>query len=205
MTEFGQKDVLKLLSLAFRKNGDLIVVYLTLERKTRISLFSESGQFIREITNEHVKEAYRLSVAPNGNIILYDLGDKKIKVLSPDGEELFQSFSTDIPADIIYRQETFFVSLPCNHVVRVYNKEGVFLYDIGGEGFRGLAIDKFNNLIVCDSYKSALQVFALDGQFVNLIGELNTKLLLPFDVAVSKTGRVYVTERATHSEVHVFQ
>ena len=210
LTEFGQKgnegEIIR--SLAFSKNGDLIIV----GKETRISLFSESGQFIREITNVHLKNACRLSVAPDGNIIVYDMGDTKIKVFSPDGAELLQSFSADIPDDIIYHQEMFFASFPMKHVVKVYNKEGVFLYDIGSEGFgegklyypHGLAIDKFNNLIVCDFGNTPLQVFTLNGQFVNTIDKRETKLLRLHSVAVSKTERVYVTDFGKNC-VHVFQ
>ena len=209
LTEFGQKgnegEIIR--SLAFSKNGDIVV-----GEESGISLFNESGQFIRKITNEHLMNVWRLSVAPDGNIIVYDAGDGKIKVLSPNGSELLQSFSADIPGDIIYHQEMFFLSFLLEDVVKVYNKKGVFLYDIGGEGFGGgklncpcgLAIDKFNNLIVCNLSNGSLQVFTLDGQFVNTISEAAVKLRDPFDVAVSKTGRVYVTDFGKNC-VHVFQ
>ena len=199
-------------SLAFSKDGDLLVVYDTLDGENRISLFSESGQYIREITNKHLKDPWHLSVAPDGNIILYDLGDEKFKVFSPDGAELLQSFNAVIPLDMVYHQEMLFVSLLSTNVVKVYNREGVFVLDIGGEesgdghlcGPYGLVIDKFNNLIVCDANKKRLQVFTLDGKFVNTIGEKDTKLHDPRYVAVSETGRLYVTD-IEKCCVHVFQ
>ena len=184
-------------SAAFTKNGDLIVL-----SAGKISLFSASGQFIKHITNMHLKDACRLSVAPDGNIIVYDDADNNIKVLSPDGTELLQSFSADTPNDIIYHQEKFFTSYYFPYCVKVYNREGVFEYDIGSEGSddgqlsypAGLAIDKFNNLIVCDFAFGRPHVFTLDGQFLNTISGTLTKRHHSRAVAVSKTGRVYITD-----------
>ncbi len=198
------------LSVAFTKNGGLIV----LSSCGNIYLYSESVQFIKKITNEHLITVCYLSVAPDGNIIVYDKSDENLKVFSPDGAELLQSFSADPPADIVYHQEMFFATRFSEHCVKVYNREGVFLYDIGSEGSgdgqlrfpTGLAIDKFKNLIVCDSENSRLQVFTLDGHFVNTIGKILTDhdLTCPWAVAVSKTGRVYVTDKATKC-VHMFE
>ncbi len=193
--------------VAFIKNGDLIVCH-----SGEISLFTESGQFIKQITNKHLKEAWRLSVAPDGNIIVYDWSDKNIKVFSPDGVELLHSFSAGCPKDIVYHEEMFFASSSLDHCIKVFNGEGVFLYDIGSEGTgdgqlrypAGLAIDKCENLIVCDRGNRRLQVFTLDGQYVNTIGGIPTELKQPYGVAVSKTGRVYVTDFKAN-RVYVYQ
>ena len=56
-------------------------------------MFAESGQFIKNITNKHLKNPRTVSVGRDGHLIVCDSGDKTIKVLSPDGAELFQSFS----------------------------------------------------------------------------------------------------------------
>ena len=203
LIEFGKQKKNSLVnrrgptSAAFTKNGDLIVLFCGM-----ISLFNASGQFIKHITNMHLKDAWCLSLASDGNIIVYDKGDRNIKVLSPDGAELLQSFIANWADDIIYHQEMFFASDSWDDCVKVYNREGVFQYDIGSKGSGdgqlsypyGLAIDKFNNLIVCDSGNNRLQVFTLDGQFVNTISGILTELCDPQAVAVSKTGRVYVTD-----------
>ena len=63
-------------------------------------------------------------------------------------------------------ENMFFVSYPLAHVVKVFSMEGEFLYDIGSEKSGnghlnkplGLAIDKFNNLVVCDGDNSDLKV-----------------------------------------------
>ena len=99
----------------------------------------------------------------------------------------------------VYHQETFFFLSDLNaHCINVFSKEGKFLYDIGSEGSgdgqlkdpAGLAIDKFNNLIVCDSGNKRLQLFTLDGKFVTKIEQhFAEDSDTPGYVAVSNDGR----------------
>ena len=157
-----------------------------------------------------------LSLAPDGNMVACDWGDKTVKVLSPDGTELLQSFAAPECSEslysVVYHQDMFFASYHGAHRLKVFNKEGVFMYDIGSEGSgdgqlswpRGIAIDKFNNLIVTDSDNKRLQVFTLDGRFVNTIKEQITQLGSPYSVSVSNTGKIFVTDIAVNC-IHVFQ
>ena len=78
----------------------------------------------------------------------------------------------------------------------------MFLYDIGAKGSKreklgkplGLAMDRFNNLVVCDSNKSRLQVYKPDGRHVATVEGENSKLVSPQFVAVSKDGHLLVTD-----------
>ena len=58
--------------------------------------------------------------------------------------------------------------------------------------------------MVCDRDKSRLQIFTIDGKFVNTIGGQHTGLEAPWYVAVSTTGQLFVTDIQKHC-VHVFQ
>ena len=86
--------------------------------------------------------------------------------------------------------------------VKVFNAEGEFLYGIGtkgpGELFRptGLAVDKFDNLLVCDCLN--VELFTLKGKFVNSIKGQPAQLLHPFTVAVPNTGQVFITDIGKH-------
>ena len=79
------------------------------------------------------------------------------------------------------------------HCVKTFSDYGQFLYEIGCKGTgdgqlrrpRGLAIDKINNLVVCDSDNKRLQVFSLDGKFLNSVAE---ETLRPESVSVLKNG-----------------
>ena len=68
----------------------------------------------------------------------------------------------------------------------------------------GLAIDRFNNLVVCDCDKARLQIFTLDEKFVNTIEGQHTQLTTPRSVAVSSTGQLFVTD-VNKRCVHVYQ
>jgi len=92
----------------------------------------------------------------------------------------------------------------------VFSKEGKFLYNIGSQGTGdgqlkgpvGLAIDRFNNLIVCDGDNRRLQIFGLDGKFVTKIDKLFSSV--PWSVAMSNNGKVFVTDFGKDC-VYVFQ
>ena len=163
-------------SVAFTESGDLLS--FVARGDNELPLHTEGGQFIRYISDEHVKIPWYISVGSDGRIITCDKGDKTIKVLSPDGKNLLQSFSAPgcdvVPWCAVYQQGKFFVSYPKADRVMVFNNAGEYLYDIGSEGtgdgqFSGpsaLAIDKFNRLIICDRDNDRLQLFTLDGKYV---------------------------------------
>ena len=223
ITEFGQqgpgaKRLSEPWSVAFSRSGDVIVCHGTAGQPGKIAVFAESGEFIKHITNKHLKNPIEVSVGRDGHLIVCDFCDKTIKVLSPDGTKLFQSFSAPdsdcdwFPQFAVCHQEKFFVSCFWGHCVKVFNKEGVFLYNIGSEGSRdgqfngpaGLAVDTFGCLIVCDRNNNRLQVFTLDGKFVTKIKPQHTGLGTPLSVAASSDGRLFVTDVWEHC-VHVFQ
>ncbi|KAL9984431.1 hypothetical protein ACROYT_G006720 [Oculina patagonica] len=215
LTEFSQRGsaekLIEPISVTFTRSGDVIIIDCC-----GMYYFAESGHFVENITNEHLNNPRFLTVACDGRLVVSDWGNKSIKVLSSDGKELIQSFSApdcnEPPLFVAYHEDTFFVSYGLAHVVKVFGNDGVFLYDIGSKGSgdgqlcypTGIAIDKFNNLIVCDSGNSRLQVFALDGKFVNTIKEQFTGLKCAGSVAVSTTGQLFVTDFSENC-VHVLQ
>jgi len=216
LREFGQKrfDAKKLIyprSVAFSRSGDVTVF----ASSDSISCFSESGQFLKDIFNGYLIRPVSMTIASDGRMLVCDRGDNTVKVLSPDGTELLRSFSAPnlgklIPWLALLHQDRFYVTYDLAQCVKVFNNEGEFLYDIGTEGpgklLRpvGLAVDKFNNLIVCDSKGGHVHVFTLDGKFLNSIKGQATELKGPRSVAVSKTGQVFITDIEKHC-VHVFE
>ena len=192
-------------SLAFTESGDVIVCVPYSENQ--LSLFTEGGQFIKHINDKHLKTPRNISVGSGGRIITCDWADKQIKVLSPDGNDLLQSFSApdcnSIPWCAVYHQDTFFVCYPGAHCIKVFNNAGVYQYDIGCEGSGdgqligpfGLVIDKFNQLIVCDSVNSCSLLFTVDGKFVTKItGQCFDVDSLVYFVAVNKNGNVLLND-----------
>ena len=202
-------------SLAFTESGDLLVCYLL---TPRISLFTENGQFIRDIGGENVKNPWYLSVSSDGRIIINDSNYKRIKVFTGDGKNLLQSFKAPdcecLPACVVYHQDKFVASCRSNvskSRVMVLNNAGEYVHDIGSEGTgdgqflkpTGLVIDKFNRLIVCDTRNRRLQLFTLDGKYITQIAGSFFEGGHPLYAVVSNTEHLFVTDSGRHC-VHVF-
>lgn len=216
LTKFGQKGpAAKKLSnptsVAFTNTSNLITI-----ASSAIYCFNENGQFLSSITNKHLYNPFKLTITCDDHMVVSDLGDKSIKVFSPGGTELVQSFSApdcdEYPWIGVCHQDMFFVSYPSAHVVKVFSKEGEFLYDIGSEEScdgqlskpLGLVIDKFNNLVVCDGDNSDLKVFTLDGKFVNGIISDFTSLKYPCSVTLSSTGNSLFIADSAQDRVLIF-
>lgn len=193
-------------SVAFTKFHNIIAVAEASQESSKISLFTEDGQFIKHIS-EHLINPCSVSVRSDGNIIVCDSGDISVKVLSPDHTKLLQSFRMRnydaFPWFAIYHKEKYFVSYRMTHCVKVFNEEGVPLYDIGEfEGPAGLAFDKFDQLIVCDPIKSSVQILTVDGKLVGwLVCDLGS---CPCSVAVTRNDGVLVSDVNKH-QICVFQ
>ncbi|XP_068676393.1 tripartite motif-containing protein 2-like [Montipora foliosa] len=189
-------------SVAFTDSGDLLTLVPRSDNK--LCVLSEEGHFIKHINYKHLVKPRRLSIASDGHIIIPDYGDNRIKVLSPDGNDLLQSFSAPdcgkYPSCAIYHQDKFFVSYYHANCVKVFDKTGVYLHDIGCEGsndgqFDGpnaLVIDKYNRLIVCDSDNHRLQLFTLTGTFLSKIDGEYFQNGVPCCVAINSGGSLVV-------------
>ena len=202
-------------SVAFTPSGDVIVVHGELGRRNKLSVFTEDGYFITHIS-EHVINPCTVSVACDGDqLIVSDKGDRTVKVLSPDGTQLIQTVSDpdrdEFPWFAVYSRDLFFVSFPSANCVKVFCKDGQLLYEIGCKGSdeaqfnhpTGLAIDIFKNLVVCDKGNGRLQIFTLEGEFLNAVKK---GMVFPHSVAVAHNGELVVcdTNINAKSYIHVF-
>ncbi|XP_068726648.1 E3 ubiquitin-protein ligase TRIM71-like [Montipora capricornis] len=200
-------------SVAFTDSGDLLTLVPRSDNKLRV--FSEEGHFIKHINDKHLDKPIRLSIASDGRIIITDWSDKKIKVLSPDGNDLLQSFSSPhcdkSPFFAIFHQDKFFVSYYIDDCVKVFDKTGLYLHDIGCKGSNdgqfdyplGLVIDKYNRLIVCDALNRRLQLFTLSGTFLSKIDGQYFKNGFPRYVAINRGGSLIVAD-IDNSRISVF-
>ena len=200
--------------VAFLKNDAIIFSHEESAHLEKMSVITNQGHFIEHFS-EHLIIPLGVFVKADGDgdVIVCDGGDQKVKVLSPDGVELLQSLRapnrTQSPEFACYHHDMFFVSYLWAHSVKVFSKEGVFLHDIGSEGSAevqlthpvGLAVDSFDNLIVCDTGSHSLKVFSLNGKFLTLIEEGISE---PWFVIASKSGDLLVTDLSTHC-VHFLQ
>ena len=185
-------------SIAFTKSSNLIVV-----ASDKIFCFNESGNFVNNITNKHLNRPFHLAIARDGRMMVCDRGDNTVKVLSPDGTQLFLTISDPdhgAPVSAVSYQDIFVVSYYFKGDVKVFSKDGVFLHSIGGGSYSmlrnpaGLSVDSSSNLVVCDCCHRGLKIFTLDGKLVSKIEGQHTGLESPCSVAVSPTGRLYITD-----------
>ena len=179
LTELGQNGpaaikLTNITSVAFTHSGNVIVI-----ASGSVICFTISGEFTGCINHKTLNSPFSLTIAFDGSMIVCDIGDKSVKVLSPDGTEMLQSFSAldcdDSPWEAVCFQDMFFVSYPTAGCVKTFNNNGDFLFDIGNVGKgklskpRGLAVDIFGNLIVCDEENKMLNVYKLNGTCVGRI------------------------------------
>ena len=185
-------------SLDFTKSGHIIAV--TPGDVHKISLLSKQGQFVKHIDSEHLKFPFHVSIDDKEYITICDHENNEVIVIRPDRTESVTSIAASkhdrSVMCAIYHEQTarFFVSYSKADCVNVFDVKGNFLYDIGrGSLFYpvGLAIDKFNNLIVCDTGNQRLVIFTTEGDFLS---ETEKCFHTPHFVAISKDGNLLVTD-----------
>ena len=182
-------------------------------RLNKVFLFKENGEFVKRLNPAQYQSPFGISVNRDGHVIVCDTESRKVLVLSPYGNTLLQSFQAPdcdtAPSYVVQNEDKFFVSYRYSHCIKVFDAAGNYVRDIGrwgpGDGQlnspRGVAIDKFNNLVVADQENNRLQVFTPEGEFVSAIGGEGTELgqfSSPQDVAVSREGHLYVTDWGNH-------
>ena len=196
-------------SVAFTKSSELIVV----SSSNLIFCFDQSYRFVKTIalTNKELNSPRRLTIAGDGRLVVCDWGDHTVKVLSSDGSQLLLTIresANGLPRHAVCHQKMIFVSYYWAGVVKVFSeKDGVFLYSIGFSKPSyplGLEVDRFDNLVVCDRHNARVQIFTLDGKFLNTVEGQHNGLSEPYSIPVSSASQLFVTDYSKHC-VHVFQ
>ena len=200
-------------AVSFTDCGDLLT-FLPSSNNNKLRLFSEEGQFIKNINDKHLKKPQQLSITSDGRLIITDEANNDIKVLSPDGNDLLLSFVApdcdECPQYAVYHQNKFYISYPFAHCIKVFNETGVYLHDIGCEGSNdgqfncplGLVVDKYNRLIVCDRNNRRLQLFTLNGNYLGKVQGGYFNDVNPFQAAINNTGESLFVD--CDSSVYVF-
>ena len=199
------------LSVAFITSCELIVV----ASETIFRFNARRDKSVRKVTNKYLTLPRHLTITRRyKRMVVCDEGDRTVKVLSSDGVQLLLTISDPdrrLPRCAVCHQNRFFVSYIDVNNVYVFNDNGVFLYSIGtsetGDELLNspvsLAVDRFNNLVVCDQ-KAGLQIFTLDGKFLSKIERVHTGFNSPNSVAISSDGQLFVTDKNENC-VHVFK
>ena len=151
------------------------------------------------------------------HVIVADYYNKRIQVLSQDGEPLFQFGDSgpeklNNPNACIYHENKFIVSDWGNYCLKVFDNTGKFLYKIGeqGEGdgqlleHFGLCLQKFgnhHNLLVCDTANGRVDQFTVEGCFT---GKTVVELQGPVRITTTTDGLIFVTDFKT-KKIHILK
>ena len=191
-------------------------IYVVDRGNNRILLFDSEGELVKEVGEEsmsygHVqlKEPRGISLDPEGKIIICNSGKSCVLLLSSEGDLLLtfdgSACGLELPFDCLYHEDQIYVSDFKGNSIKIFNKNGDFLFQFGEQGSgdgefqnpTGLAVDKAGNLLVCDDYNHRVQVFAKDGRFITKFGCYGNEmgqLDKPTGVAVLKDGSIVVAE-----------
>ena len=174
----------------------------------KILVFGQNGEYISTFHNgSSLSEPRGISFDADRNLIVCDAGNKCVRFFSPDGN-IFKTIGAGrlrMPFNCVCHEGKLFVSDRDAHLIKVYNRNGRFLYEFGTHGTEdgelnhptGLAVDKMGHLLICSLGNNRVQVFTLDGKFVAKFGEYGQEfgqMNTPSSVSVLKSGRIVVCE-----------
>ncbi|XP_029194580.2 E3 ubiquitin-protein ligase TRIM71-like [Acropora millepora] len=187
----------------------------------RIQIFDDEGHYLDQFGEEgkldhQLDRPMGLSIDSDGNIIVADPGNKSIKIFSLDGRflrRIGEEGSLMKPIHCI-QHNNYFIVLD-DHCIKVYDKQGKFLYQFGRRGAGDgdfdnpgcLSVDRAGHLLLSDLMNHRVQVFKLNGVFVTKFGERGEErgeMNTPISTAILSNGRVIVTEFGNH-RVQVFE
>ena len=219
LRSFGQNLVNEPTGISIDNEGRIFVAN---KASNKILLFDSNGKYVKTVNSAgSLLSPLGIRLDAQGNLVVCDSGNRCVRFFSVEGNNFktIEMGQFKMPFDCVCYDDKIFVSDRDAHVVKVYNKEGKFLYQFGGYGARdgelceptGLAVDKSEHLLICCTYYYRVHVFTLDGKFVTRFGKCGTFLgnfsdrfcERPTSVAVLNSGRTVVCEFG-YNRLHVF-
>lgn len=210
-------DEVKPFSIAMNKEDDIVVAD---RRDKTVKVFHQQGDLSYKWDDNCFHWISGISVTSQGNFVVFDRGDCKIGVFTPEGERIHQfghygdGDSHLCMADFLTvdAHDRILVCDSGHHCVKVYDLNGTFLGRFGergtSEGYllwpKSVSVDSADNILVSDQKNKRISLFSPDGRFIQTI--LNTKSS-PFNIGFSDSGVLAVTNFALtgHSEISVYQ
>ena len=170
----------------------------------KVKSFGKRGEKVGEFQNP-----MGVCMDSQGRVIICDFHNNRIQVFTKEYEPLFRFGaegdglrSLDGPSACVFSQNTFIVTEPRNHCLKIFDGTGNFLDKIGdkGEGDgqlnwpRDLCIEKsgnHNNILVCDGENKRIVQFTVEGSYT---GKTVTKLQSPTGIATTPDGKILVSD-----------
>jgi len=189
-------------------------IYATDAERAMIFVFDQEGKTLRFLGEGELSAPIGLAI-DNTRGILFVSDSKLDQVLGLDkksgrvimtigGKKDFKN-----PSGMVYDEERqrLYVSDTQNHVLKVFDKNGNFLMQIGKKGEEDgefnypsfLALDRSGRLYVVDSFNFRIQIFDPDGKFIKKFGRLGDSpgaFARPAGIGVDSDGNIYVIDTA---------
>ena len=189
----------------------------------RLQILSAQGKFLKQFGGEgfldhQLNLPLGLSIDSDSNIIIADPRNKLIKIFSCSGKlvrKVDGDGSLTFPFHCIQQNNYLLVSDSYEHCIKVFDREGTFLFTFGKQGDGDghfnkplcLSVNKAGHLMVCDDCNDRVQVFELSGTFVEKYGtkgEKRGEFNKPNCSAVLSDGRIVVTDYNNH-RIQIFE
>ena len=177
------------------------------EGNHRIQQFNvHTGNFVKAFGKRGTGEGELLEpegvcVDDEGRVAVADLSNNRIQVFTEDGEPVLRFGILNRPNGCIFLQKMFIVCDSWSHCLKIFDRSGEFLRNIGeqGEGDGqlrlplGLCVEKCGDhhyIFVCDRNNQRIVQFSVEGSF---IGKTFTELRDPTGITITPDGRILVT------------
>eukprot|EP01100_Stratorugosa_tubuloviscum_P012726 TRINITY_DN6145_c0_g1_i7.p1 TRINITY_DN6145_c0_g1~~TRINITY_DN6145_c0_g1_i7.p1 ORF type:complete len:300 (-),score=127.78 TRINITY_DN6145_c0_g1_i7:117-1016(-) len=195
-------------------------LFVTDCKNHRIQIFDcLTGRFKRKFDNlgNHGNLNYPVGITIYGDrLLIADNNNHRIVIMNKRTGDLMKVFGNENkqqqreqPCNIVVYNDTIFVTDNNNHRIQAYDMDGKHKFQFGSQGRNhgqmrsplGIAIiPHLQQLIVVEGYSSRLQLFQLDGTFVN---EINLTNIHPqprlSGVAIDSQNRFIIACRAENN------
>lgn len=187
-----------------KQTGDIVVT----ERSPthQIQIYNKYGQFLRKFGANILQHPRGVCVDSKGRIIVVECKVMRVLIFDLMGNVLqkfncskYLEFPNGVCCSNTNDREEIYISDNRAHCIKVFDYNGNFVRQIGGEGITnypiGVGINSNNEILVADNHNNFnLTVFTQDGQLINAL-ESKVKHAQCFDVGLMDDGSIVLASK----------
>ncbi len=151
-----------------------------------------------------IKHPTGLSFGPNGKIFICEKEKDRVQILDSSGNTIQIITGINDPYDSVFIGGKLYVTAYEGRNVKVYDENGVFLFNIGSYGSAngqfdrplGIAADYDGSnleIFVSDLGRNNIQVFSENGSYLRKFSSVNGD---PKEMAIGSNGLLYVSDKS---------